>query len=116
MRTPAGRGGRLAGLPLGEDRAHGIRIDGRGAADAPQNQALPARRVTLVESDPVGQVLDRIAVEVDLEFVHTFRVVARRSDRAADRVADIDDEHGAGLAAEDIKVRDVQADVLPGNR
>ena len=33
-------------------------------------------RVALVEGNTVGEVFDGIAVEVDLEFVHSFRVVA----------------------------------------
>jgi len=39
-------------------------------------------------------------------------MVARHRDGAENRVADIDYEHGACFAAEDIEVRDVEADVL----
>ena len=80
------------------------------------DEALLPLVVTCIEGNAVGQILDRIAIEIDLEFVHAFGMVAGRGNRAGNRVTDIDHEHGACLATEHVEVRDVEADVLPGDR
>ena len=107
--------GRFSGRALSHHNAGGIRVCGIAARDPAQDEALLARRVTRVESDAVGHIFDGIAVEVDLELVHSFRVIARHRNWTGDRVADIDHEDGAGLALEHIKIGDVEADVLAGN-
>ena len=97
---PGCGGDRLAGCPLSDDGAGRIRIDGVRTPDTAHDVALLALRVTLVEGNAVGQIFDRIAIEIDLEFVHAFGMVAGRRNGAEDRVADVDHEHGACLAAE----------------
>ena len=59
-----------------------------------------------------GNFLYRIAVQIDLEFVHPLPMVAGNF-WISERVADIDHEYRAGLTAEYLQIRDVQANVLP---
>ena len=92
-----------------------FRVRGITAGDPAQDEALLPRRVAGVEGDAIGQIFNGIAVEVDLELVHAFRVIAGHRNWTGDRVADIDHEYGARLALEQIKIGDVEADVLPGN-
>ena len=49
--------------------------------DTAHNVALPSVRVTLLEGEPVGQIFDGISIEIDLEFVHAFGMVAGRRNR-----------------------------------
>ncbi len=107
---------RLAGGAAREDRAGGVRIGGFFPRDPAQHEALLVRRVARIEGDAVGHVLNSVAIEVDLELVHAFRMIAGHGYGAGDRVTDVDHEYGAGLAPEQIKVRDVEADILAGDR
>ena len=75
--------------------------------------ALLPVRVTHVEGKSVGRIFDGIAIEIDLKFVHAFRMAARHRNWAEDGVAEIDREYGACFAAEYVEVRDVEAYVLP---
>jgi hypothetical protein len=59
---------------------------------------------------------DRIAVQINFEFVHSFRMIARRRDRPENGVANIDCEHRACLSAEYVQVRDVEAYILACDR
>ena len=93
-----------------------MRIDGGRAGNAPQHKALFAGRIARVERHAPSQVFDSIAVQIHLELVHSLRMVARRGNVAGDGVADIDDKDCAGFAAEHVKVRDVEANVLPRDR
>ena len=68
--------------------------------------------VPFVKFKAVGEIFDRVAVQIDFEFVHSLRMVAGSRDGAKNGVAEIDYEHGACFATEDIEVRDVEADVL----
>ncbi len=91
-------------------------VDSLGACDATQHKALLAGGVAFVEGDAVGEVFDGVAVEIHLEFVHALRMIARGRNVAGDRVTDVDHKHGARFAAENIEIRDVEADVLPSYR
>ena len=84
--------------------------------DPAHDEALPPRRVTLIEGEAVGRVLDSIAVEVDLEFVHPLRMIARHWNLAGNRVADVDHKGSTRLALEYIEVRDIEPDVLSSER
>jgi hypothetical protein len=74
------------------------------------------RRIPNVEREPIRQILDGIAVEIDLEFVHTFGMPSRYRDASRSRRADVDDEDGAGLATEHVEVGDVESNVLTSER
>jgi hypothetical protein len=102
-------------LQDGTNRAGRMRIGGRYTRNAPQNVALLARGVAWVERQPVGQLFDIIAVQVDLEFVHSFRMIAGRRDFARNGVTDVDHKNGSDFATEKVEVRDVEADILPSN-
>jgi hypothetical protein len=82
----------------------------------PHPLVLPSFVVTLAEGEPVSDLLDRVTVEVDLEFVPAFGVVTDNRDVAGDRVTDVDDEGRASFTAENVQVCDVQANVLTGKR
>ena len=117
QRRNAGCGGDdFAGGTLCDDPTGRLGIDSLDARDEAQHQALLAVRVTFVESYPVGEVFDGITVEIDLEFVHSLRVVARSGDVARDRVTNVHHEHGAPFTTENIKICDVEADVLTSDR
>ncbi len=109
------RGGRLAGGSPDDDFAGVIRVRRAAAPDTAQRVALVSIRVTFLECEAVGEILDGIAVEIDLKFVHALRVVARRRNGAEDGVAEIDHEDGACLSAEQIEVCDIEPDILPGD-
>ena len=79
-----------------------------------QFDGLHAGAVTLSEGEAIGHVLLRVAVEIDLELIHTFRMVSRYRYVSGDGVTNVDHEDGSGFALEDIEVRDIQAHVLPG--
>ena len=81
--------------------------------DTTQDEALLGGSVPVIEGDPVGHVLDGVPIEVDLELVHAFRVIARGRNLAEDRVANIDYEDCAHLPAKEIEVGDIEPDVLP---
>jgi hypothetical protein len=55
-----------------------------GARDTAHEKALLAVRVAFVESNTIGEVFDGVAVEVDLETLHAFRMVAGCRDVAGD--------------------------------
>ena len=84
--------------------------------DPMEGQPLCSVRITRVEFDAIGDFLDGVAVEVDLEFVHALRMKAGTGLGAGDRMANIDHEHRADFAAKEIEVGDVQPDVLSGYR
>jgi hypothetical protein len=77
-----------------------IRIDGPSTPDTPEDEALPTLAIALIKGNAVGHILDGVAIEVDLEFVHAFRMVARRRDGTGNRMANINHEYGARLATE----------------
>jgi hypothetical protein len=79
-------------------------------------QPLRSVRIALVEFDAIGDLLDGVAVEVDLEFIHALRMEAGTGHGPGDRMANIDHEHRADFAAKEIKIGDVQPDVLSGYR
>ena len=110
-----GRDG-FAGGPVGDDHAGRIGIGSLDPCDSPQYKSLPALRVAIVEGQTIREIFDGIAVEIDLEFVHSLWVVARSRDVARDGMTDVDHEDGACFTTEDIEVRDVKADVLAGDR
>jgi hypothetical protein len=87
-------------------------IGGRCIRKATQHVALLARAVAWVERQPVGQLFNSIAVQVDLELVHSLRMIAGCRDFARDRMTDVDDEYRADFTAEKIKVRDIESDIL----
>jgi hypothetical protein len=68
------------------------------------------------EGHPVGEVLDRVAVQVDLELVAALRVESGDGDVTAERVADVDHQDGAGLTGEQVQVGDVEPDILTRQR
>ncbi len=91
-------------------------IHGVCPADAAHDVTLIAGLVALAEGEAISDVFDGIAVEIDFEFIHAFRVITRRRNGAEDGVADVDQEDGSCLAAKHVQVRDIEAYVLPGNR
>src|SRR4029078_934413 len=105
---------RLSRLSLRDDVAGVRRL--RDSSDHPNGEALIALLVALLELKAVGQVFDRITVEIDLDLVGPFGVEARCRNRSRDRVADVDDERGAGLATEHVEVGDIESYVLPSDR
>jgi hypothetical protein len=54
---------------VSDDGAGRARTDGVRTADAAHHVELLPLRVALVEGEPVGQVFDGVAIEIDLEFV-----------------------------------------------
>ncbi len=110
-------GGRqhFTGHSAADDGALRVGIGGFCTGEAAQNEALLARVVARVKSQPVGEFLDGIAVEVDLELVHALGVIAGNGDFTEDGVADVDDEYGADFTTENVKVRDVEPDILAGD-
>ena len=54
-----------------------MRIDSFRPANAAHGIALLHLLVALVEREPVRDLFNCIAVEINFEFVHTFRMVAR---------------------------------------
>jgi hypothetical protein len=68
---------------------------------------LPAG-VRLAEGHPVGQVLIRGAVEVDLELIAGLVVEARLGVQAVDVGVDVHDQHRAVLAGKHVQVVEVQ--------
>jgi hypothetical protein len=92
-----------------------MRINGGRTCDATYDVALFPVLVTFVECKAVGDILDRITVEIGFELIHAFRMVARRRDGAENGVANIDDKHGARLATEYVQIRDIEADILSGD-
>jgi hypothetical protein len=93
-----------------------VRIGRVGPPETAHYVTLVSVLVAGIKRHAIGNVLDRVAVEIDLEFVHPLRVVTGRGNWPSYRVADIDDEDRAHLAPEQIKVRDVEANVLTGER
>ena len=65
-------------------------IGGRCTRKAPQHVALLARAVAWVEPQPVGQLFNSIAVQVDLKLVHSLRMIAGCRDFARDGMTDVD--------------------------
>lgn len=61
---------------------------------------LPAIFVAFVESKGAGNVFRRTVIQIDFEFVHSVRVVARTGDRAENGAAHIDDKRSARFAWE----------------
>jgi hypothetical protein len=88
-----------------------VRIDCVYPSNAPNGIALLPVVVTLIEREAVGHLFNSIAVEIDFEFVHALRMVAGNCG-LAERVADVDHECGAELAAEYVKIGDVKTNVL----
>ena len=82
---------------------------------APHYVTLLAVLVALVERNAVGDIFDRIAVEIYFEFVHSFGMVPGHGNGSENGVTHIDHKRGACFAAEYVEVRDVEADVLPGD-
>lgn len=111
-----GRTRRFVGAAFGHDRPLRVRVRGIGTGNPAQHEALAPLGVALVEHDAIGQFFHGIAIEVDLEFVETFGVIARCRHIAGNRMADVDDEHRARLAAEAVKIGDVEAYILTGER
>jgi hypothetical protein len=68
--------------------------------------------IAFFKFEAICDLLDRITVEINFEFVHPFRMVAGRRDGSEDGVADVDDKNGAGLATEYVQIRDVETDIL----
>jgi hypothetical protein len=70
----------------------------RVASDKPSPKGvfLLSLRVALFECEAIGDLFDRIPVEVDLEFVHALGMVAGNRG-LRDGVADIDHECSAGF-------------------
>lgn len=115
--TQAGRrSDRLASDTPSHNGTGRIRVHRVTTRDLAQGEALPARRVTLIEGEAVGHALDGVAVKVDLDFVHPHRMIARHENLAGNRAADVDYEGSTRLAFECIEVRDVETDVLPSDR
>ena len=73
----ARRGNGFARGALRNDLTRGVGVLSLGAGNLAQHEALLARRVALVEGDAIGQVFDDVAIEIDFEFIHSFRMVAR---------------------------------------
>src|SRR5260370_39269295 len=77
---------------------------------------LPSSRVALVEFDAIRDLLDGVAVKIDLELVHLFRMETGAGHGARDRVANIDNKHHTDFAAKNVEIRRVPPDVLSGDR
>jgi hypothetical protein len=112
---PSRRGHHLVSRTLRYDHAGKKRIGGLGSADATEDIVLGALLIQLGERKAVRDIFDRVTVEVDLEFVHAFGVVAGHWNRPEDGMANIDDEHGSRLPAEYVQVRDIEPDILASN-
>ena len=68
----------LASGSLRDDSASRMWVHSFRASDRPHDVALLLVDVTLVKGKAIGYIFDGIAIEIDLEFVHSFRMVARR--------------------------------------
>src|SRR5258708_15098368 len=77
---------------------------------------LPSSRVALVEFDAIRDLLDGVAIKIDLELVHPFRMETGAGHGAHDRVANIDNKHRTDFAAKNVEIRGVQPDVLSSDR
>ncbi len=97
---------------LGNDFAGRARIDRFGAGNAAEDEELLSSRVGLIESNAVSELLDGISVEIDFEFIHPFRMVTRAGNFPKNGVANVNYEDSTYFTSEEIKVRDVEADVL----
>ena len=75
---------------------------GVGPGQGVQGQSLPAAGVGLVEGHPVGQVLERGPVQVDLDLVAGLRVEPRLGVQAVDVGVDVKDEDRAALARKNV--------------
>jgi hypothetical protein len=76
---------------------------------------LVSFKITLLEGEPVSDIFDGGAIEIDLEFIHSLGVISRRWDIPGHGMASIDRKDRASLTTEDIKVCDIQANILPCN-
>ena len=111
---PGWRGNGFVCFSLSDDRTGCVRIDSFRSTNAPYGIALLPVLVALIERETVRNLFNGIAVDIDLEFVHALRMVAGNCG-LSERVADIDGEYGAGLAAEYVEIGDVKANVLPSD-
>jgi hypothetical protein len=72
-------------------------------------------RIAFIERHTIRGIFNGVAIEIDFEFVHAFRMVAGNFGFSK-RVTHIERKYGAGFATEHIQIGDVEADVLPGDR
>ena len=96
---PRCRADDFSSRPLRDYSAGRFRLNRVGTRDTPHGVVLLALLVAFVERQAVGNILNRIAVQIHFEFVHPFRVVARHRDGAKNGVANVDGKHGALFSA-----------------
>jgi hypothetical protein len=82
------------------------------AGDALDGVILISILITLGECKSVSEFFDRVAVQINFEFVNSLRMVGRRRDGSENGMANIDCERCACLSAEYVQVCDVEAYVL----
>ena len=88
-----------------------------GRARSPKaayDATLFAARVALVKRNAVGDIFDRITLEIYLELVPSFRMVPRHGNGSENGVTHVDDKRGACFTTERVEVRNVEADILNG--
>src|SRR5580658_7451613 len=105
----------LAGGALGNHSTGRVLFGSVGARDTPQYKSLLTCEVAFVESNPISLVFDGVVVEVDLELVTPFWMVAGYRDVARDRGAHVNHKRRTCLTAENIEIRDIEADILASN-
>jgi hypothetical protein len=111
-RTQSGWPGHsFIGHSLRDDGTGRVRIDSFFPTNAPHTVALLSLLVAIIEREAVRHLFNGVAVEIDLEFVHTFRMVAGDF-RISEGVANVDHEYGADWAAECVEIRDIKANIL----
>jgi hypothetical protein len=82
----------LSAYCLQQQRSRRMRIRRLNTIDPMEGHPLPSGRVALVEFDAIRDLFDGITVEIDLEFVHPFRMKTGTGHGAGDRMANIDHE------------------------